>query len=165
MSEYFVSIDNSKKNIRLNSNHILIDGEINEIPKVNFMKNLIILNINYRFYKIPFIKKGNGTYIFLFNGRQYKTIVRTKLQEKANEFLIKQKNNNNVKEIVAPMPGLLLKINKKLGEKVNEGETVAVLEAMKMENEIKAPSSGIIKDIHSKEGTSIEKGVKILTIK
>jgi len=165
MNEYFVSIGRTKKNIKLNSRGILIDEKYFGTPVVNFRKNLIILNVNNRFYKVPFIKKGNGKYNFLLNGHQYETVVRTKLQEKANEFLTKRKDNNNVHEILAPMPGLLLKINKKLGEKVNEGETVAVLEAMKMENEIKSPSNGIIKYIHLKEGMSIEKGIKILTIK
>ena len=53
------------------------------------------------------------------------------------------------------MPGLLVSIFVKKGQKVQEGESIAVIEAMKMENIIKAEKELIIKDIFSQEGDSL----------
>jgi len=58
----------------------------------------------------------------------------------------------------APMPGMIVKYEKEVGDSVSEGETVVVLEAMKMENALPAPSGGIIKEIHFKTGDSVAKG-------
>ncbi|MDN6836796.1 MAG: biotin/lipoyl-binding protein [Lactococcus lactis] len=59
-------------------------------------------------------------------------------------------------EVTAPMPGNVLKVSVKTGQTVKKGETVVILEAMKMENEIVAPSDGTISAINVKEGQSVE---------
>ncbi len=60
--------------------------------------------------------------------------------------------------LVAPMPGMIVKYEKKVGDTVNEGETVVILEAMKMENALGAPASGTIKTINYASGDSVAKG-------
>ena len=51
--------------------------------------------------------------------------------------------------VKAPIPGTVLRINFKVGDSINQGDIILILEAMKMENEINAPQSGIIKQIVS----------------
>ena len=58
----------------------------------------------------------------------------------------------------APMPGLIIKYEKNVGDAINEGETVVILEAMKMENALPAPASGTIKAINYSSGDSVAKG-------
>jgi biotin carboxyl carrier protein len=58
--------------------------------------------------------------------------------------------------IIAIMPGLVIKINKKEGDRVEAGEVVFILEAMKMQNELHAKRAGIIKQINVKQGESVE---------
>nr|MCR5661049.1 biotin/lipoyl-binding protein [bacterium] len=55
----------------------------------------------------------------------------------------------------APLPGLILRIPANVGDKVSAGDTVLVLEAMKMETEIKAPASGTIASINVKQGDQV----------
>jgi oxaloacetate decarboxylase alpha subunit/pyruvate carboxylase subunit B len=57
----------------------------------------------------------------------------------------------------APMPGMIVKYEKQVGDAVSEGETVVVLEAMKMENALPAPASGTIKSINFSSGDSVAK--------
>jgi pyruvate carboxylase subunit B len=59
--------------------------------------------------------------------------------------------------LVAPMPGMIVDYEKKVGDAVTEGETVVVLEAMKMENALPAPCSGTIKAINFNSGDSVAK--------
>ena len=62
------------------------------------------------------------------------------------------------------MPGMIVKYAKQVGDAVDEGETVVVLEAMKMENALPAPSSGTIKAISYSSGDSVAKGDVLLVI-
>ncbi|MCC5939827.1 MAG: acetyl-CoA carboxylase biotin carboxyl carrier protein subunit [Lunatimonas sp.] len=60
-------------------------------------------------------------------------------------------------DVKAPMPGLILNIPLTVGQTVRKGETLLVLEAMKMENAIKAPLDGTVKAIAVQQGQSVEK--------
>ncbi len=66
--------------------------------------------------------------------------------------------------LTAPMPGLIISIEVKVGDTVQEGDTVLVLEAMKMENSIPAPVSGTIKEIYFGSGDSVTKDELICVI-
>ncbi len=61
-------------------------------------------------------------------------------------------------KLEAPMPGMVIRYEVKVGDSVNEGDVVMILEAMKMENSILAPASGTIKQICCKDGQSVQKG-------
>jgi biotin carboxyl carrier protein len=57
--------------------------------------------------------------------------------------------------IKAPIPGLIARINVELEQAVEAGQTVLVLEAMKMENDIRAPKGGVVRQIHVKPGQTV----------
>ena len=58
-------------------------------------------------------------------------------------------------QIKAPMPGTIIAVKKNVGDAVKAGETVVVLEAMKMENDIVAPSDGVVKSIVATKGSTV----------
>jgi oxaloacetate decarboxylase alpha subunit/pyruvate carboxylase subunit B len=60
--------------------------------------------------------------------------------------------------LTAPMPGMIVKYEKKVGDAISQGETVVILEAMKMENALPAPAGGTIKSINFSSGDSVAKG-------
>jgi pyruvate carboxylase subunit B len=64
----------------------------------------------------------------------------------------------------APMPGMIVSYQKKVGDAVNEGETIVILEAMKMENALAAPTSGTIQAINFASGDSVGKGEVLCVI-
>ena len=68
------------------------------------------------------------------------------------------------KAVTAPMPGVILEISVKEVDTVSAGQKVAVLEAMKMENEIQAESAGTVTKIHVAKGDSVSDGTPIVTI-
>lgn len=68
-------------------------------------------------------------------------------------------------EVKAPMPGRVIRVEVNEGDKVISGAGIFVLEAMKMENEIKSPTTGLIESVRVKAGQSVEKGEILLSVK
>ncbi len=73
-------------------------------------------------------------------------------------------NKGGAGALVTQMPGKIVKIMKKEGDKVSKGETVLILEAMKMENEIKSGADGTVKSVNVKEGQALEAGFLMVEI-
>ena len=67
--------------------------------------------------------------------------------------------------VIAPMPGTVIRIDKKVGDEVKAGENVLILEAMKMENEISAPVSGTIAAINCTAGGTVSGGDVLFVVK
>jgi 3-methylcrotonyl-CoA carboxylase alpha subunit len=65
---------------------------------------------------------------------------------------------------MAPMPATVVAINTAVGQAVHEGDTVIVLEAMKMELPIRAPRTGVVKAVHCAQGDLVQPGVNLLEI-
>jgi len=64
----------------------------------------------------------------------------------------------------SPIPGRVAKLLAKAGDKVAAGQTIVVLEAMKMENELRAPRAGTVSEVRCAEGTPVEAGQDLATI-
>lgn len=79
----------------------------------------------------------------------------SKIQDNEEQYI-------NADSIDAPMSGTIISVKVKDGDKVNEGDTLFILEAMKMENEIKAYKDATVVKVNIKEGQSVESGQKAI---
>jgi len=66
--------------------------------------------------------------------------------------------------IDAPMPGKIVRVMVKLGDEVAEGQGLVVVEAMKMENELKSPKAGKLTELHAVEGATVESGARLAVV-
>jgi biotin carboxyl carrier protein len=64
--------------------------------------------------------------------------------------------------IVAPMPGLIVRVSVAVGDRVAAGQGIVVMEAMKMENELRATADAVVRVIHATPGTAVEKGTRLV---
>jgi biotin carboxyl carrier protein len=64
----------------------------------------------------------------------------------------------------SPMPGKVVRVLVKQGEQVQEGQGLIVVEAMKMENELKSPKAGVVAELHAQEGQAVEAGAKLAVV-
>jgi len=67
-------------------------------------------------------------------------------------------------KVEAPMPGTVVDVKVKVGDKVSNGDDIAIVEAMKMENSIPAPCDGTIASVNVSKGDSVNTGTVIVTI-
>lgn len=118
----------------------------------------ILLNIDGKVHNV--IVNTNATsYSVYLNGRSYKIEKKSALQILGPK-VGKQKKIN----VQTSMPGRIVKVLMKEGEAVEEGQAVLILEAMKMQNEIKSPRSGLLTKIGPHPGDSVETGALLFIV-
>jgi pyruvate carboxylase subunit B len=164
MNEFVVTVNGIKKKVRIEGSTAIIEGkEYNfELQKLN--SGFFLLKAGDCFFEIYSIKVSEDKYSVTLNGRNFDILIRSELQEKAAKLIELKTESNHHSEIRSPMPGLILKVKKKIGEEVFLGEPVLILEAMKMENELRSPSKGRIREIFVKEGKAVEKGAVLFIV-
>ncbi len=97
------------------------------------------------------------------NGNKYECELNTSLDLLLKEMGFDALASKKIKELKAPMPGLVLEVIAKEGLEVKKGDALIILEAMKMENMIKAAGDGIVKKIHVIKGNAVEKSQVLIT--
>ncbi|NNK75796.1 MAG: acetyl-CoA carboxylase biotin carboxyl carrier protein subunit [Maribacter sp.] len=110
-----------------------------------FLAEVIGSNFNQKNYTV---KVNNST---------YDVVISDGLDLLIKEMGLSLGSTKNIGSVHAPMPGLILEINVRVGQAVNEEDPLLILEAMKMENVILSPRDGIIKSIAINQGDAVEK--------
>ncbi len=117
------------------------------------------------------IIRDNRTYVLLveahdsenhllnirINGKSLVIETQDRIQQLLKAMGMDASAGKKINELKAPMPGLVLRVTANEGQAVNKGDTLLVLEAMKMENSIKSPGDGLVSKIMVKPGQAVEK--------
>ncbi len=116
--------------------------------------------------EIPAVPVNAESFNVFVDGEYFDVKVSKASQPRISRIKKKDATEGLVRErvLVSPLPGLIVEVKKKVGDTVKIGESVAVLEAMKMLNRLEASNTGVIKEICVKEGDMVEKGDPICTI-
>jgi len=91
-------------------------------------------------------------------GTRYKTIFTKKFENRQKWESIDDRR------LITFLPGVILKVKVKKGQKVKKGDSMVILEAMKMQNKITIHKDGVIKNIHVKEGQRVMKGMLLMEL-
>jgi len=91
-------------------------------------------------------------------GEIYDLVIKDELDQMLDKMGFSNVSSKHIKEIKAPMPGLVLSIAVTEGQEVKEGDKILILEAMKMENSIMIHANATIKRIAVKPGQAVDKG-------
>lgn len=109
------------------------------------------------------VYRSNGATSVLLAGREFPCIVEDErlVSIHRQAGLITTGHDTEVK---APMPGLIVRLLKNVGDTVTKGERLLIVEAMKMENELKSPIAGRVKEFHVAIGRPVDKGQALVTL-
>ena len=108
-------------------------------------------------FTLELIELNGKTVTVSVNGRKETFEIKDSLDLLVDQLGLAVTKNEKVDSVLAPMPGLVLKLMVAAGDSVEEGQPLLILEAMKMENVIKSPTSGVIKSIDVSVGAAVEK--------
>jgi propionyl-CoA carboxylase alpha chain len=101
------------------------------------------------------ITRLHGGYRLRQGGLSVTVTVRSKLAAELAALMPKKVAADTSKQLLCPMPGLVVSVNVSVGQEVKTGETLAVVEAMKMENVLLAERDGTIRKVNAKKGDSL----------
>jgi len=151
-----------------------------EILNFNLVESGEIFNIefNEKKYNAELIKIDSNLYSMILDGQT--CTVAIKKEGKLIEIFYKGdlfsfevpsardksslENASGVDKISAPMPGRVVKVLKKVGDIIKEGEGLIVVEAMKMESELKSSIDGKVSEISVKDGDTVDLGAHLITV-
>jgi biotin carboxyl carrier protein len=117
-----------------------------------------------RSYKAELLEANYPTRQFSFkiNGVKYTLHIADHYERLVKQLGLHSGGATKQNTVKAPMPGLVLDIMVTAGQAVQKGDTLLILEAMKMENVIKAAGDGTVKNVAIQKGTAVEKGQLLL---
>ena len=140
--------------------------QVDKLDLVEFKKSKFhILNHN-KAIKAEIIHKDFDTkqYSIRINTNTYNIKIDNSLDQLINKLGFSAGSSKKLNDIKAPMPGIIIGIEVKEGDKIKEGDTLLVLEAMKMENAIVSSKDAIVKSILVKKGDTVEKNKLLIEL-
>jgi pyruvate carboxylase subunit B len=102
--------------------------------------------------------EGRGDWALLIDGEPVRVEALDARSRQLREMTQALGGSSGPRPVVAPMPGLVVRIDVEVGQIVEEGQGVAIVEAMKMENELRAESAGRVAAIEVEPGQAVDKG-------
>jgi len=143
---YTVELEKEKNTYQI----IIDDNKRYIIEDVLTQPDVISFKLNNKIQNVCIISDKDKIYLAI-DGETYTLEFEKDISTKSKYG--KQQKGNSVS---SPMPGLLVKVPVSVGDQVKSGTTLAIVEAMKMQNELPSPRDGIVKKINRKEGEQVD---------
>ena len=141
---------------------IIVNGTVQKIDIVHFDEGHYHMIIDGRSISVELIGDLSKNPQIKIDGKLYQPEVKDETDLLLERLGMNIKAKKAVKELKAPMPGLVHEIRVDAGQEVKEGDPLIVLEAMKMENVLKAPGEAKVKSVAVKVGQAIEKNTLLI---
>ena len=142
-----------------NLNGTAVDWDLIEVRENTF--HIVKDNKSYNATLISF-NAEEKTMVLNINGNDYEISIKDKNDLLLQQLGISAKTSSAVQFVKAPMPGLIINVSVNVGDEVKKGDTLLILEAMKMENVIKSPRDGKVKKISVELRKAVEKNQVML---
>jgi len=159
-------VKNFRVNVNQNQNFEFNTDELKDldlIPDGELKYHLLNKNKSFQaeIIQADFYKKE---YTISLNSKTFHLKISDALDLMIEKMGYSFNGSKKLNDILAPMPGIIIGLEVKQGDMVREGDTVLILEAMKMENSIKCPKDGIIKSIFVEKGAAVEKNKLLIEL-
>ena len=150
-------INNTTFTVERDGDTLLVNGEPSDARITRLDEHAVLFTENGTSTVVGVEPQEDGTTIVTVNGKRATVEIKTATDLLLESFGMEAGDSAADREIRAPMPGLVLRVLVAPGDTVEAGQGVAVLEAMKMENELKAPADGTVEAVHAEPGAAVGK--------
>lgn len=164
MNSYFVTINSNEHIIKFEQNGSLTLNGIELSPDVRQLDERTFSFLIHGTSTKVIVEKSDDGHRLLVNGKQLTATVESERARLLKQFDNQKSTAHHKAEIKAPMPALVVRVEVEVGKEVKAGQGLLILEAMKMENEIKSHSNGVVKEIYATKGKSVEKGELLILL-
>ena len=159
MADYRVTIANRTYDVSIEDDQLVVNGDriSYDMDSIN-EKGMHVLRQPTKNTEAILEANQKGIYDIQIEGNHLSAEVLTGFNSS------RKKKGQDTGSVLSPMPGLIIDVLVKIGDRVKKGQTLLIQEAMKMQMKLRAPSSGIVKFISTTPGTQVEKGILLISL-
>jgi pyruvate carboxylase subunit B len=164
--KYIVSVDGERTEIELDAGEVELDGEPVPVSLADVEGTPVrLVHVGDRVHRVIVRERaGRGCYTLWLDGFNYKIEALDERTRTIRDLTAAQSGPVGPAPLLAPMPGLIVRLNVEPGQIVVAGQGMVVMEAMKMENELRAAGPGRVKAVHAKPGEAVDKGALLVEL-
>lgn len=164
--KYIVDVGGSRLVVALDPEGLSVDGQpvaahLAEVPRTP----LCVLTVADAVHSVRVRRgEGRGSYTLWLGGYRFDAEAVDERTRAIRDLDVERSASSGPAPLVAPMPGLVVRVLVEEGAVVQAGEGLVVMEAMKMENELRASAPAVVKRVHASAGAAVEKGALLIEL-
>ena len=165
--KYIVDVNGKRLTVDLGADGISVDGKrvsahVEEVDGTPIM----LLNVDGTLHRLA-VRRGEnrGQYSIWSDSHRFEVDALDERRRAINDMSGAAAANAGPAPLLAPMPGLVVRLNVAVGDQVQAGQPLVVMEAMKMENELRSTSAGVVAVIRVQPGAVVEKGAALVELR
>ena len=165
--KYIVEINGVRKTVSVDHGEVAYDGQAAERAELSDVEAspVRMVKLGSHVYRVVAERRdGKGRYALWVDGYRFDVEALDERTRTIRDMSAANAAPVGPAPVLAPMPGLIVRVNVSPGDQVEAGQGVIVMEAMKMENELRATSSGTVKSVEVSPGTAVEKGTLLVAL-
>jgi biotin carboxyl carrier protein len=166
--KYVVEVNGERLHVELNGSTAIVNGEHHTVNLQAIAGTPVrLVRIGEAMHRVTSRRQpqnGRGSYVLDVDGFRYEALALDERTRTIRDLSAKSEGASGPAPLKAPMPGLVVRINVAVGDMVSAGQALVVVEAMKMENELRTASGGVVTSIRAVQGTAVEKGAILIEL-
>jgi len=161
--QFRASVDNKTYTFTLEGDQLYVEGKPVSYSLEEIFPGYYSLLIEGTSITAVLQSLSDGVYRVTIQNQVFEVFVQDERQLLLESLGVMQGAEAGIKELRAPMPGLVLAVHVTPGEQVDAQDALLVLEAMKMENELRAPADAVVQEVYVRPGEAVVKDQLLLT--
>lgn len=162
--KYIVDLNGTREEVEVDGESVTVDSHT-VLARVDEIEGtpVRLVSIGSAVHRIV-MRRGasRGTYTLWVDGFRFEGEALDERTRAIRDITAESSQSAGPASLVAPMPGLIVRVSVAAGDTVQAGQGIVVMEAMKMENELRAPAAGIVKTVMVEPGKAVEKGTVLV---
>lgn len=164
--KYVVAIDGRELEVTLGAEGVEVEGttvhaHLAEVPGTPVR----LVSIGDEVHRVLVRRRGErGRYTLWLDGHRFEVEALDERTRAIRALSGAVAGPTGPAPLVAPMPGLVVRVHVAVGDSVHPGQPLVVMEAMKMENELRAQAAGTVRAVHAVPGAAVEKGTLLIEL-
>ena len=164
--KYFVRIGDVELEVSLDGDEVRVDGDVVTARVADVEGTPVrMLTVGDEVHRIVVRPAGSrGRYTIWVDGFRHEVEALDERMRAIRELAGATAGPVGPAPLVAPMPGMIVRVNVQVGDEVLPGQGLVVMEAMKMENELRAASAARVRSVLAQPGAAVEKGALLIEL-
>jgi len=165
--KYIVQLNNERKTVSIEPEGLRYEQDAPIAAELTDVEGspVRMVRLGSNVYRVVVEKlQGRGKFTLWVDGYRFDTEALDERTRSIRDLSAAAAGPTSPAPIIAPMPGLIVRVNVNPGEQVVAGQGIVVMEAMKMENELRATADGTVRSVEVVAGTAVEKGALLVAL-